>query len=106
MLYLVNNMPKGEKNKLTDKEKKEIFNLKGKKSAYAIAKQYHISHTMVYKIWRTGINQKKPIVVNQTDTQILKKIIPVFARLGVKIEFEEGEIERIKELAKEALRNA
>lgn len=45
-------MPRGEKNKLTETQKMEIFDLKGKKSAYKVAKTYKISHTMVYKIWK------------------------------------------------------
>ena len=44
-------MPQGEKNKLTEIQKTEIFDLKGMKSGYKVAKHYNISHTMVYKIW-------------------------------------------------------
>ncbi len=52
------NLPKGEKDKLSAKDKTEILNLKGSKPAPAIAKQYGVSHTMIYKIWKR--NQMKP----------------------------------------------
>jgi len=44
-------MPRGEKNKLTMKDRKEIYKLKGTISGYKVAEKYKISHTMVYKIW-------------------------------------------------------
>lgn len=44
-------MPRGEKNKLTNKQRKEIYALKGTISGYKVAEQYGVSHTAIYKIW-------------------------------------------------------
>lgn len=44
-------MPKGEKNKLNDRQRQQIHDLKGKKSGYKVAKDYNVSHTTIYKIW-------------------------------------------------------
>lgn len=59
-------MPQGEKNKLTNRQKTEIFDLKGQISAYKVAKFYNISHTMVYNIWK----QKPP----KSHREALRKI--------------------------------
>lgn len=40
---------------------------------------------------------------NGLDTQILKKLIPTFAKAGITVILEEDEKERIRELAKEVL---
>ena len=97
-------LPKGEKNKLTTEDKTEILKLKGTKSAYAIAEDFNVSHTMIYKIWKKQDgNQKKPNILPGIDTQILKKLIPEFAISKVKIDLSDTEISRIQELAKGVL---
>jgi hypothetical protein len=62
MIYIVNviNMPRGEKNKLTKEQKERIKSLQGVMGAYLIAEDFGISHTMVYKLWKSKVNQSKP----------------------------------------------
>lgn len=80
--YSVLNLPKGEKNKLTVKDKAEILDLKGKESAYGIAERYGVSHTMIYKIWKTtGRNQRKPKPI---DITIIQKMFGFFSNPIVK----------------------
>lgn len=55
-------MPQGEKYKLTEEQKDKIASLQGKQAARVVAVRYNISHTMVYKIWKSKRNLKKPIV--------------------------------------------
>jgi hypothetical protein len=68
------NLPKGEKDKLSSKDKTEIRNLKGKQSAPTIAKVYGVSHTMIYKIWKR--NQMKPTII---DITIIQKLFGFFS---------------------------
>lgn len=76
------NLPKGEKNKLSVKDKEEILELKGKKSAYVVAKQYGVSHTMIYKIWKNkNRNQKKPKVI---DVSIIQKLFEFFSNPAIR----------------------
>ena len=49
-------MPRGEKNKLTNKQRQEIYDLKGTVSGYKVAEKYNVSHTAIYNIW----GRKKP----------------------------------------------
>ena len=44
-------MPRGEKNKLNDHQRMNIYKLKGKMSAYKVAEIYKVSHTTIYNIW-------------------------------------------------------
>ena len=97
-------LPKGEKNKLTDEDKVRILDMKGIRSAYAVAEDFNVSHTMIYKIWKKNDrNQRKPDVFSRLDTQILLKMIPVFAKSKMKINLTEVEIFRIQQLSKEVL---
>ena len=74
-------MPQGEKGKLTDEDILAIHAQKGKISGYKVAKQFKISHTMVYKIWgrqkpkscrdalrriRTALERTRGVEMNQT----------------------------------------
>lgn len=58
----------------------------------------YYSHVTI-NAYRKKNQKSKPTL----DTQILMKMIPAFARSGIKINFESDEISRIKELAKEVL---
>lgn len=45
-------VPRGEKCKLTETQRLEIYNLKGIKSAYKVAPLYNVTHTTIYNIWK------------------------------------------------------
>lgn len=69
-------LPKGEKNKLTAEQREEIKSLRGQESAYKIAKQFNVTHTAVYKLWKThDRNQQKP---NPLDPQLIMKFCKLF----------------------------
>lgn len=84
------------KNKLTDKQRQDIQDLKGTASAYFIADRFNISHTMVYKIWKKVSKQTTSL-----DTQILIKIIPCMIKANVEVDITDKEYERIKQIAEE-----
>jgi len=69
------------------------------KSAYKVAEQYDISHQTIYNIWNG--KYKFPPNHSTIDTDILKKIIPIFAETDVEIDFSPKEIVRIEQLYKE-----
>lgn len=90
-------MAKYGKNKLTKEERAEILSYKGVRSAYKVAKKFKVSHTMVYKIWFP--EKYKPKKVSSLETEILKRMIPVFVNKGLKVRnFTPEMIERVKEL--------
>lgn len=92
-------MPRGEKNKLSKTDILEIFNLKGVTSAYYVAKEFGVSHTMIYKIWKSPEKYLRHLDSPRLDTRILMKLIPLFAKAEVKVKLEPEEIARIQQLA-------
>jgi len=63
-------MPRGEKNKLSMKDRKEIYALKGTISGYKVAEKYKVSHTMIYKIW----GRKPPADLEEALRQIGREL--------------------------------
>ncbi len=93
--------------KLTLQQKLEILSLQKQEGPYIIAKKYGVSPQAIYKIFKNRekiINQTNNLNMNQVvDTAILKKMLPHFVNRKIKINFEEIEINRLKELAEEVL---
>ena len=54
-------MPKGEKNKLTDEQRRQIYWLKDKQPNGKTARQFNISPTMVSKIQKDARYQNEPL---------------------------------------------
>ena len=93
-------MPRGEKNKLTEVDKKQIIALKGLRSAYRVAEEFGVSHTTIYALWNPQKYKSKK--VSNIDTAILKQIIPVFVDKGLKVSnLSPAMVERIRELYQE-----
>jgi len=99
-LYGESIMPQGEKNKLTESDKEEIFAYKGVKSAYKLADEFGVSHTAIYNVWKP--KKKSKMVSKKIDTDILRRMIPVFVDNGIKVNNLSTEmVDRIKELYQE-----
>lgn len=87
--------------KLSDQEKQEIMNLHGTKNARDIANDFGISFKTVYNIWNS-----KPKETNSNTmvyVGIIKKMIPEFAKNGLKVTFDKEEVPIVKELIKEVM---
>ena len=93
-------MPRGEKNKLTESDKEQILAFKEVKSAYKVAEEFGVSHTAIYNVWNPKKKSKK--VSKKIDTDILKRMIPVFVGKELKVNnLSPAMINRIKELYQE-----
>jgi hypothetical protein len=101
---MVNTMPKGDKYKLNAQQIEEIKSYQGKRSQADVARQFGVSHTLIWKIWGGKLHNQSGNV-NTLDTQILKKLIRPFIKNGIRIVLAEEEINRIKELYEE-IKNA
>ncbi|MFX0066823.1 MAG: hypothetical protein ACFFC7_32215 [Candidatus Hermodarchaeota archaeon] len=94
-------MAKYGKDKLTKEQRAEILSLKGKISAYKVAKDFGVSHTMVYKIWDP--QKYKPKKVSSLETEILKCMIPVFIEHELKVDLDPDMTARVETLIQEVL---
>ena len=94
-------MSKYSRNKLIEEDRAEILSLKGVRSAYKIAEEFGVSHTMVYKIWDP--EKYKPKKVSSLETEILKRMIPVFIEHELKVDLDPNMIPRVDELVEEVM---
>lgn len=71
-------MDDDERRTLTMEERMAIMELQGKRSPYKVARDYDVSHTAIYNIWKSKKYQQ--LFECQIQSQILKKMAKVIMK--------------------------